>query len=47
MEVEYSARLNEAVYDSGNVHGEVDKMTFFINGLSPSIQTIVARYRET
>lgn len=46
-EVEYSTRLNEAVYDCGNVHGELDKMTFFMNGFSSSIQTIVARYLET
>ena len=40
-ELEYSTRINEAVYRCGNVHDEVDKMTFFVNGLSPSIQTIV------
>lgn len=36
-----------AVYRWGNVHGEVDKMSVLINGLSRSIKTIVARYRET
>lgn len=45
--VEYSARVNEAVYCYINVHDEVDKMTFLTNGLSPSIQTIFVRYRET
>ena len=43
---QYSCRLNQAVYRCGNVFEESDKMSFFINGLLPEIQSIVARYRE-
>ena len=46
-ELEYSARLNNAAYRCGNVYDETDKMTFFINGLSPTIRNIVARHRES
>ena len=46
-EMEYSGRLNDAAHRCGNVYDEIDKMTFFVNGLLPSIQTIVARYRES
>lgn len=45
-EAKYSSRLNEAAYRCGNVHTEPEKMTFFINGLVPEIQSIVARKRE-
>ena len=45
-ELQYSCRLNNAVYRCGNVFEEHDKMTFFINGLLPEIQPAVARRRE-
>lgn len=47
MEVEYSEHLDEGVYGFGNVHHEVEKMTFLINWLSPSIESIVTGFRET
>lgn len=46
-EVQYSARINDAVYRCANVNDEVEQKTIFTNGLSPSIQTIISRYRET
>ena len=44
--MDYSGRLNDAAHRCGNVYDEIDKMTFFVNGLLPSIQTVVARHRE-
>ncbi len=46
-ENEYSARLNRAAHRCGNVYDEVEKMTIFVNGLLPCIQTDVARHRES
>lgn len=46
-EIKYSTRLNEAVYRYGNVHIEIEKMTYLINGLHLSTQSIVTRYRES
>lgn len=46
MEVEFPARLKDAVYRCGNVNDGVDKVTFFINFSSPSIRTIIACYWE-
>ncbi len=45
-ELEYSARLCEAIHRCGNVYDEPQKMTLFINGLVPEIQSVVARFRE-
>ena len=46
-EREYSTRINDLAYRCGNVHDEVAKTTFFINGLHPAIRSIVARFRES
>ena len=46
-EMDYSGHLNDAAHRCGNVYDEIDKMTFFVNGLLPSIQTVVARHRES
>ena len=43
----YSARLCEAFHRCGNVYDDSQKMTFFVNGLSRDIQSIVARHRES
>ncbi len=45
-EADYSARLSAAIHRCGNAYDESRKMTFFINGLNPEIQPIVARHRE-
>ena len=45
-EMEYSAKLTNAAYRCGSIHSDVEKMTHFIDGLSPTIRTIVARFRE-
>lgn len=46
-ELQYSNRLNYSVYRCGNVYTEMEKMTFFVNGLRPETQAVVARYRES
>ncbi len=51
-ELAYSARLSTAMFRCGNVFSESQKMTTFVNGLIPEIQSLVARtcegpYRET
>ena len=46
-EAEFGARVNEAAYKCGNAFSEEDKMTFFVDGLHPTTQSIVARYRES
>lgn len=46
-EIAYSERINDATHRCGNAFDEVDKMTLFVNGLLPSIQTVVARFRES
>ncbi|CAN8062282.1 unnamed protein product [Agarophyton chilense] len=43
---EYSSRLNKASVRCGNVHSTEDKITLYIDGLDPSIKSLVARYRE-
>ena len=45
-EMDYSMRLNHAIHRCGNVHEETQKLTYFINGLSPEIHSIVAGHRE-
>lgn len=45
-EEEYSSRLNKAAIRCGNVHSTDEKITLFIDGLSPAIKSLVARYRE-
>ena len=42
----FAARVNEAIYRCGNVHEEVEKISFFINGLRDEIRTIVSRFRR-
>lgn len=44
--MELTARLNEAKYGYIKVRDEIEKMTYFINGLHPSIKSIVAWFRE-
>jgi len=46
-EVDFSGRLNDAAHRCGNVFDEIEKMSVFVNGLLPSTQTAVARYRES
>ncbi|CAN8069068.1 unnamed protein product, partial [Agarophyton chilense] len=45
-EVEYNSRLNKASVRCVNVHSTEDKITLYIDGLDPSINSLVARYRE-
>ena len=45
-ELDYAARLNTQFGRCGNVHEPSEQMTIFIDGLNPSIRTLVARYRE-
>ena len=46
-EMAFISRISQASYRCGNVFEEDDKMTTFVNGLSPTIRTLVARFRET
>ena len=46
-EMEFATRLNEAAYRCGNVFDSIEKMSQFVYGLSPTIRTIVQRFRET
>lgn len=43
----YSTRLNNAVRRCGNVHSSEERMTMFVDGLLPSIRSLVARHRES
>lgn len=45
-ELDYAARLNTQFGRCGNVHEPSEQMTIFIDGLNPTIRTLVARYRE-
>ena len=45
--MDYSGRLNDAAHRCGNVYDEIYKMTFFVNGLLPSIQTVACLHRES
>ncbi|CAN8076119.1 unnamed protein product [Agarophyton chilense] len=44
-EAEYSSRLYKASVRCGNVHSTEDKITLYIDGLDPSIKSLVALYR--
>lgn len=46
-EVEYGARVNQAASKCGNAFTEEAKMTYFIDGLHPTIQSIVSSWRES
>lgn len=46
-EIEFSAPLEKLVYRCGDLQVEIQKITYFINDLHPSIQFIAARYRES
>ncbi len=46
-EVEFGARINEAAHKCGNAFSEEDKMTYFVDGLHTTIQSIVSSWRET
>ena len=46
-ELEYAARINDAAYRCGGVHGETEKMDLFVEGLLPSTRTMVSRHRES
>ncbi len=46
-ELAFSARVSQAAYRCGNVFDETDKMSTFVNGLQPTIRTLVARHRES
>ena len=45
--MEFATRLNEAAYRCGNFFDSIEKMSQFVYGLSPTIRTIVQRFRET
>ena len=45
-EVQFAARVKDAAYRCGNVHDEIDRMGFFVNGLSPRIRPAVEQLRE-
>lgn len=47
VEDAYQKRLNQAELRCGNVHSEDEKIALYINGLSNTIRTEVARYRES
>ena len=42
----FAASLHQACLRCGNIHTEDEKMTFFVDGLSPGIRIAVARFRE-
>lgn len=42
----YRKGLNEAVFHCGNFNREDEKIKIGIDGLSDTIRTVVARYRE-
>ena len=46
-EIAYRKRLLGALHRCGNVHGEDEKMTLYVDGLLPTLRTVVARYRES
>ena len=46
-EEDYRKRLNVAIHRCGNVHSEDEKMTLYVDGLAPTIRTVVARHRES
>ncbi len=46
-ETQFATRLNKYAYRCANVFDEHQKITFFVNGLPPTIQSLVARYRES
>lgn len=46
-EMDYAGRVNMAAYRCGNVYAESEKITVFVDGLLPTTQTVVARYRES
>lgn len=45
-EHDYNTRLREAAVRCGNVHNSKDLATIFVDGLDPSIKTLVVRHRE-
>lgn len=47
VEEEYRKRTNEAVFRCGKVHSEDEKITLYIDGLSDTTRTVVARYQES
>ncbi len=46
-ELAFSARLNTAIHRCGNVFSESRKITMFVNGLIPEIQSLVARSAQS
>lgn len=47
VEEEYRKKLNQAVFGCGNIYSADEKITLYINGLSGTIRTVVARYHES
>jgi len=45
-EKEYAIKLNNAVARCGNVHGTSEVITMFIDGLRPTIRSLVTGFRE-
>ena len=46
-EESYQKRFHKAINRCGNVHNEGEKITLYIDGLTSTISTIVARHRES
>lgn len=47
LEESYRKHSNQAIRSCGNFHEDDEKMTMFIDGLSKTIQAMVARRRES
>ena len=45
-ELDYNTRLNKAERRCGNPHTVEDRITIFIDGLTPAVKPLVYRYRE-
>ncbi len=45
-ETQFTARFKDAAYRCGNVHDEIDRMNFFINGISGKIRPAVEELRD-
>lgn len=47
LEQDLESRLKDVAYGFGNVNEELEKMTFFVDGLATTNPKIVARFRES
>ena len=46
-ERQFATRMNKALSRCGNVHSPDEIITWYVDGLHPTIRTVVARYRES